>query len=67
MNLNNNIYKITEVIKSIIKEHNEIWGNISIAHRKYKTPKGYRCFNLSEENITTIAIGLDRKGIIIKE
>lgn len=53
--------KIQKLIEESIKEHNKIWEDISINLKNYKVSAGYRCFNLSEDQILTIASGLARK------
>ena len=53
--------KIKKLIEDSIKEHNKIWENIGINLTKYKVSAGYRYFNLSEDQISTIASGLARK------
>lgn len=60
------IFKIKVAIEEIIKEHNEVWKDISAHFKNYTYPKGYHCFNLKEENVITIAAGLVRKGINYK-
>jgi len=60
------IIKIKCFIEEIIKEHNDIWKDISIANRKYYTPAGYNCFSMKEEDIIVIASGLIRKGVKIE-
>jgi len=57
------ILRNKHIIEEIIKEHNDIWKDISIDFKNYKAPKGYRCFNLKEEDIITLASGLVRKGV----
>ena len=54
-------YKLKKLIEQTIKEHNEIWKDIGCANRKFYRPAGYNCFNLSEDQIITIASGLARK------
>jgi len=61
MSLDNKTLKIKHLIEEIIKEHNEIWKDISINLRWCTAPKGYRCFNLKEDEIIIIASGLVRK------
>ena len=63
MALDNETLKIKYLIEEIIKEHNEIWKDISVNLKWWKEPRGYNCFNLKEDEIITIAAGLIRGGI----
>ena len=58
MSLNKPTIKIKKAIEEIIKEHNNVWEDIKYFGRD----KGYRCCNLTEYQIITIASGLERKG-----
>lgn len=52
--INQKTQKIRIMIKESIKEHNDIWKDISWRGRDI----GYRCFDLTEEQIISIASGL---------
>lgn len=67
MNQIEEVFKIKDLIKKIIKEHNQFWEDISINLRTYKAPKGYNCFTIKDNDILTIASGLVRKGIKINK
>jgi len=59
--LNNKTIKIKKLIEESIKEHNEIWKDISMDLRFYHRPAGYNCFNLPEDQIIIIASSLVKK------
>ncbi len=59
--LNDKTLKIKKLIEESIKEHNEIWKDISFTLRFHHRPVGYNCFNLPEDQIITIASGLANK------
>jgi len=61
MSLNNKTLTFKKLIEEIIKEHNEIWGDISWNLPFHRRPKGYNNMNLKEEDIIVIASGLSRK------
>ena len=53
--------KIKKMIEEIIKEHNEIWKDITVNLKYWKEPKGYNCIKLPETTIIIIASDLARK------
>lgn len=61
--MNKETIRIKHLIEEIVKEHNDVWKDISAYLKNYSYPKGYNCFNLKESEIITIAAGLVRKGI----